>query len=39
LDKAVQIFMNAEHGVGPGECMVMLRIDWDELTKENANEV
>jgi hypothetical protein len=35
LDKAVQIFMNAEHGTGPGQCMVMLRICWDELKKEN----
>jgi hypothetical protein len=38
LDKAVQIFMNAEHGTGPGESMVMLRIVWDDLKKENANE-
>jgi hypothetical protein len=34
LDKAVQVFMNAKHGTGPGQSMVMLCIDWNELNKE-----
>ena len=37
LDKAVQVFMNAQHGVGPAQCMVMLRIDWEEI-KETSDE-
>ena len=37
LDKAVQVFMNAQHGVGPAQCMVMLRIDWQDLKKENSD--
>ena len=39
LDKAVKVFMNAKHGVGPGDAMVMLRIDWEDLKKRELNEV
>jgi hypothetical protein len=36
LDKAVEVYINATHGVGPGECMVMIQFGWDEL-KEQGN--
>ena len=31
LKEAVEIFMNAQHGTGPGDSMVMLNIDWEDL--------
>jgi hypothetical protein len=37
LDKAVQVFMDAQHGTGPGQCMVMLHMNWNDL-KENNDE-
>lgn len=37
LDKAVQVFMDAKHGVGPENCMVMLQINWSNI-KGASNE-
>ena len=37
LNEAVSVFMNAQKGVGPDGCMVMLHIDWEEI-KETDNE-
>ena len=31
LNQAVQVFMDAKHGTGPGQSMTMLRIDWNDL--------
>jgi hypothetical protein len=35
LNRAVEIYINATHGVGPGECMVMLQFDWAELKEKS----
>lgn len=35
LDKAVQVFVDASHGTGPGESMVMLQLSWDKVKEVN----
>ena len=37
LDRAVEVYINAKHGTGPGRSMVMMQIDWVEL-KETTDE-
>jgi hypothetical protein len=37
LDRAVEVYINAKHGTGPGQSMVMMQIDWVEL-KETTDE-
>jgi hypothetical protein len=38
LDRAVEIFINAKHGTGPGQSMVMMQIDWERLTKKEVED-
>jgi hypothetical protein len=39
LNRAVEIYINAKHGTGPGQSMVMLQIDWDQLIQKENNDV
>ena len=34
LDTAVEVWMDAQHGVGPGKCMVMMQLDWSQLKEK-----
>jgi hypothetical protein len=36
LDQAVQVFLDAQHGTGPGrDVMVMMNLDWSQLKEES----
>ncbi len=39
LDRAIEVFINAKHGVGPGQSMVMMQIDWEQLDKKENDDV
>ena len=39
LDRAVEVYINAKHGTGPGRSMVMMQIDWERLTKKENDDV
>lgn len=34
LDQAVQVALDASHGTGPGESMVMLQLDWNATEEQ-----
>ena len=36
LGEAVQVWVDAQWGTGPGEAMVMLTLDWDSLMRKDV---